>query len=217
MGYGVSIEIWGEYALFTRPEAKVERLSYDVITPSAARGILESIYWKPAIKWIIDKIHVCNPIRFDNIRRNEVSSKILESAAKALMKGTKNIDYINTTANRQQRAATVLRNVRYGVEAHFEMTDKAGQEDTPEKHYNVALRRIRKGQYFHMPCFGCREFPAHFSLAEELPPTVYKGELDLGYMLYDMDFKDKDNIQPVFFRAVMQDGVIDLTDVRIVR
>ncbi len=217
MGYGIKLEVWGEYALFTRPEMKVERVSYDVITPSAARGLIEAIYWKPAIKWVIDKIYVYNPIQFTNIRRNEVCTKISKSSAKALMEGKKQIDYINTNEQRQQRAAMVLKDVRYVIEAHFEITNKAGESDTVEKHYNIALRRMRNGQCYHMPSFGCREFPANFKLLEEdITVTDFVGEQDLGYMLYDMDFSDSENIYPVFFRAKMIDGVIDLKDIDIV-
>ena len=217
MGYGIKMEVWGEYALFTRPEMKVERVSYDVITPSAARGLIEAVYWKPAIKWVIDKIYVYNPIEFTNIRRNEVSTKISKSSAKALMEGKKQIDFINTNEQRQQRAAMVLKNVRYVIEAHFEMTDKAGETDSVEKHYNIALRRIKNGQCYHMPCFGCREFPANFKFLEgDIAKTALKGEQDFGYMLYDMNFSDSENIYPVFFRAKMIDGVIDLKDIDIV-
>lgn len=214
MGFGIKLEVWGDYALFTRPEMKVERVSYDVITPSAARGIIEAIYWKPAIKWVIDKIHVCNKIQFTNIRRNEVSAKISKSNAKALMNGSKTVDFINTNEQRQQRASLVLKDVCYVIEAHFEMTDKAGNDDTVEKHYNIALRRIRQGQCYHAPCFGCREFPANFKLVEDdIIKTNYSGEQDLGFMLYDMNFSDSDNIHPVFFRAKMADGVIDLKNI----
>ncbi len=217
MGYGIMIDVEGPYALFTRPEMKVERVSYDIITPSAARGIIEAIYWKPAIKWVVDKIYVCSKINFCNIRRNEVSSKISTFNVNALMDGRKTEDYIVTAEDRQQRASTILKDVHYVIEFHFEMTDKAGEEDTPEKHYNIALRRLRKGQCYHMPCFGCREFPVKFQLTETVPATAYIGETDLGYMLYDLDFSDPENIQPMFFRAVMRDGVIDLKNVEFVR
>lgn len=213
MGFGIKLEVWGDYALFTRPEMKVERVSYDVITPSAARGLIEAIYWKPAIKWVIDKIHVYNKIQFTNIRRNEVSGKISKSNAKALMDGTRAVDFINTNEMRQQRAALVLKDVRYVIEAHFELTGKAGETDTVEKHYNIALRRMRTGQCYHTPCFGCREFPASFKLIEEDVKPSYLGEQDLGFMLYDMDFSDAENIFPVFFRAKMINGVIDLKDI----
>lgn len=219
MGYGFKMEISGDYALFTRSEFKVERCSYDIITPSAARGILEAIYWKPAIRYIIDKIHVYNEPKFTNIRRNEVSVKLLASDAKQLMKGnTTAKGYINTKEVIQQRASMVLKDVRYVIEAHFELTEKAGNEDTEEKHYNIALRRLRNGQFFHAPCMGCREFPAKFQIIEgDIPKSDLVGERDLGFMLFDMDFSDVRNIQPMFFRAKMVDGIVDLRNISIVR
>jgi CRISPR-associated protein Cas5d len=217
MGYGITLEVWGDNALFTRPEMKVERVSYDVITPSAARGIIEAIYWKPAIKWVIDKIYVYNKIQFTNIRRNEVSAKISKSSAKALMDGTKQIDFINTNEMRQQRASMVLKDVHYAIEAHFEITDRAECDDTVGKHYNIALRRMRNGQCYHMPCFGCREFSADFRLIEgEAEKPSFEGEQDLGFMLYDMNFSEPENICPVFFRAKMVNGVIDLRNIDLV-
>lgn len=218
MGYGIALEVWGAYGLFTRPEMKVERVSYDVLTPSAARGIIEAIYWKPAISWHIDRIHVYNPIEFTNIRRNEVSSKISASIVDSVMKGSAKPLYINTNADRQQRASMVLKNVRYIIQAHFELTDKAGETDTVEKHYNIALRKMRNGQCYHNPYFGCREFPAYFRLVEgDLPKSGLTGERDLGYMLYDMDFTNLEDIKPTFFRAIMCDGVIDLSDCEVFR
>jgi len=218
MGFGIKLEVWGDYALITRPEMKVERVSYDVITPSVARGIIDAIYWKPAIAWHIDKIHVYNPIEFTNIRRNEVSSKISASTVDSVMNGGTKPLYINTNADRQQRASMVLKNVRYIIEAHFELTDKAGETDTIEKHYNIALRRMRNGQCYHNPCFGCREFPVNFRLIEDdLPKSSLKGERDLGYMLYDMDFTNPEDIKPMFFRAIMHDGIIDLSDCEVFR
>jgi CRISPR-associated protein Cas5d len=212
MGFGIKLEVWGDYALFTRPELKVERVSYDVMTPSAARGILDAVYFKPAILWRVDKIHVLNPVAFTNIRRNEVRAKILASAVHSVMNGGDKPLYINTNADRQQRASMLLKNVRYIIEAHFDLTEKAGETDTAEKHYNIALRRMRNGQCYHNPCFGCREFPANFKLLEgELPKSCLTGERDLGYMLYDMDFTNPRDIKPMFFRAVLRDGVIDLT------
>ncbi|NLB42503.1 MAG: type I-C CRISPR-associated protein Cas5 [Clostridiales bacterium] len=213
MGYGIKLEVWGDYALITRPEMKVERVSYDVITPSVARGIIEAIYWKPAIKWQIDRIYVYNPIEFTNIRRNEVSAKISAREVNTAMNKGKGALFINTNKARQQRASMVLKNVRYVLEAHFELTDKVGEDDSVEKHYNIALRRMRKGQCFHTPCFGCREFPANFKLIEgDVPNSSLKGEKDLGFMLFDMDYSNPEDIQPVFFRPIMVDGVIDLTD-----
>ena len=216
MGYGIKVRVKGDYALFTRPEMKVERVSYDVPTPSAVRGILESIYWKPAITWIIDKIHVLNPIQVTNIRRNEVSDKVSTSTAKSIMSGNEKPFYLDVLSSRQQRASLVLKDVDYIIEAHFEiLPDKAGEDDTPEKHYNMILRRLRKGQHYHQPCLGTREFPANVELFEDgaLPKSQLTGIQDLGWMLYEMDFTDPDNITPIFFRATMVDGVIDLRDV----
>lgn len=210
MAYGVKLKVWGDYACFTRPEIKAERVSYDVITPSAARGILEAIHWKPAIRWVIDRIHVLNEIRFENIRRNEVASKIAERTVADAMRGKPVALWLDVTADRQQRATLLLRDVVYVIEAHFEMTDQATEEDTPNKHYNMFVRRARKGQCFHRPYLGCREFPAQFELIEDdtIEPSVHRGERDLGWMLLDIDFKD--GMTPHFFRAVMRDGVIDV-------
>jgi len=219
MGYGIKIDVKGDYALFTRCEMKVERYSYDVITPSAARGLLEAVYWKPAIKYVIDRIVVYNEPQFANIRRNEVSVKILESDCRKLMSASGGAKgYINTSESIQQRAATVLKNVHYAIEAHFEMTVSAGEHDTPEKHYNIILRRLRNGQCFHQPYLGTREFPAIVNIIEgETPKSSLTGERDMGFMLYDMDFTDYDNIIPMFFRAKMNDGIIDVKNAEIVR
>jgi CRISPR-associated protein Cas5d len=220
MGYGIKIRVSGDYALFTRPEMKVERVSYDIITPSAARGIIEAVYWKPAIRWVIDKIHVLKEIEFTNIRRNEVSEKASESEARRRMNGTTTEPmYLSAVDNRQQRAALVLKNVDYVIEAHFDMTDKAGEEDTKEKHYNIALRRLRKGQQFHAPCLGTREFGAKVELIEdgtEIPQSPL-GDFELGWMLYDLDFSDSEDIKPQFFKAMLNAGVLDLTKVEEVR
>lgn len=210
MGFGITLKVWGDYACFTRPEMKVERVSYDVITPSAARGILEAIYWKPAIQWKIDRIHVLNQIKFDTIRRNEVLGKISADNVKSAMKGSDICLYQDSNEHRVQRASYVLRDVCYCIEAHFEMTDKAGPDDSVEKHYNIALRRMRKGQCFHQPYLGCREFPVQYEFQEEdIPKSWYAGKtLDLGFMLYDLDFKNE--MQAIFFRAQMVDGVVDV-------
>jgi len=211
MGYGVKLRVWGDYACFSRPEMKVERVSYDVMTPSAARGILEAIHWKPAIRWVVERIHVVRPIRFDNVRRNEVKSKIPKPNPTTVMREKKPLFYlVDDGDNRQQRAATLLRNVEYVIEAHFELTEKAGLEDNEGKHLDIFNRRARAGQYFHQPCFGCREFPAFFELLEGegvLPVSCYKGETkELGYMLLDIDFAH--GMKPLFFKATMQDGII---------
>ena len=211
MGYGIAIRVRGAYALFTRPEMKVERVSYDVITPSAARGIIEAVYWKPAIRWVIDRIHVLHEIEFTNVRRNEVSEKISTDTAQQIMKGGKEPFYLSATDTRQQRAAMVLKDVDYAIEAHFDLTDKAGVEDTVEKHYNIILRRLRKGQHFHAPCLGTREFGAQVEILEDgIIPKSPLGDRDLGWMLYDLDFSNPQDIQPKFFKAGLRDGVLDL-------
>lgn len=217
MGFGITIRVRGDYALFTRPEMKVERVSYDVITPSAARGIIEAIYWKPAIRWVIDRIHVLNEIQFTNIRRNEVSDKISTREAERRMNGVNEPFFMDATDKRQQRAAMVLRDVDYVIEAHFDLTDRAGPEDTVEKHYNIALRRLRKGQHYHAPCLGTREFSAQVELVEngDMPASRLVGTRDLGWMLYDLDFADPADIQPRFFRAELRDGVLDLRGVEL--
>jgi CRISPR-associated protein Cas5d len=209
MAYGVKLRVWGDYALFSRPEMKVERVSYDALHPSAARGILEAIHWKPAIRWVVDKIHVLRPIKFDNIRRNEVSSKIVKPNPETVMRDGKPLFFlVDDGDNRQQRAATLLRDVEYIIEAHFKMTEKAGPGDNEGKHLDIFNRRARAGQFFHQPCLGCREFPAFFELLEGDPPvSCYAGQTkDLGYMLLDIDFEK--GMTPLFFKAVMQDGII---------
>lgn len=209
MAYGIKLRVWGDYACFTRPEMKVERVSYDVITPSAARGILEAIHWKPAIRWVIDKIHVLRPIKFDNVRRNEVSSKIPKPNPATAMRDRKPLYFlVDDGGNRQQRASTLLRDVEYVIEAHFEMTDKTGPEENEGKHLDIFNRRARKGQFFYQPSLGCREFPASFELIEdEVPASCYAGQSkDLGYMLLDIDFAN--DMTPLFFRAQMDNGII---------
>ncbi len=218
MGYGIIVRIRGPYALFTRPEMKVERVSYEVITPSAARGIIEAVYWKPAIRWVIDQIHVMSEITFTNVRRNEVSMKVPESEVLQRMNGGTEPFYLNSTDSRQQRAAMVLRNVDYVVEAHFELTDRAGQEDSVEKHYNMVLRRLRNGQYYSAPCLGTREFPAQVEVIENknlIPVSPLTGQKSLGWMLYDLDFSNPADIQPLFFYAEMNNGVLDLRNVEV--
>ena len=208
----VQMEVWGEYALFTRPEMKTERVSYDVMTPSAARGILEAVYWHPGMKWVIDSIEVLAPIRHTNVRRNEVKSVISARSVKAVMEKGRGSLYINTKDDIQQRAALVLKNVRYVINAHFEMTEKASSSDNPGKFQDIIMRRLKRGQCYHHPYFGCREFPAHFRLYEGgcSCPDELVGERELGYMLWDMDFTNPENIQPLFFRAYMKDGIISV-------
>lgn len=212
----IKMEVWGEYACFTRPEMKVERVSYDVPTPSAARGMVESVYYHPGLKWHVDKIYVCKPIRFTNILRNEVASKI--SARNVLTEANgKKRSYIDRNADIQQRATTMLRDVHYVIEAHFEMTDKANPSDNPGKFQDIVKRRLRSGQAYMQPYLGCRECTAHFRLWEGGDIPTIDETRDLGYMLYDMDYSDLKNIQPMFFRAQMVHGVIDLTDCEVVK
>ena len=220
MGIGVKVKVWGDYALFSRPELKVERYSYDVMTPSAARGILEAIYWHPGLEWKIDRIYVNKPIRFTSVRRNEVKSKALASKVLEVYNGAEKPLYISTKQDIVQRASVILTDVEYVIEAHFGMTDKANETDNPGKFKDITIRRLKRGECYHMPYFGCREFPAHFDLYEgEEIYTAYENEeeKDLGLMLFDMDYSDPENIEPMFFRAVMRKGVIDLRNCEVIR
>lgn len=206
----IKVEVWGDYACFSRPELKTERMSYDVMTPSAARGLLEAIYWHPGLRWVIDRIYVMQPIRFTGIRRNEVKSKISADNVRSAMSGGKQEVYLCTSEDIQQRAATVLQDVRYVIEAHFVMTDQAAPSDNAGKFCDIMRRRLEKGQCYHQPCFGVREFPAQFRLwlGGEIPTT---GETrDMGLMLYDMDYSDLRNITPMFFRAALENGVLNV-------
>ena len=212
----ISLEVWGDYALFTRPEMKVERVSYDVMTPSAARGLIEAIYWHPGLRWVIDCIHVCAPIRFTNLRRNEVKSKVLASAMLSEANG-KAASYIDRNEDIQQRATTMLRDVHYVIEAHFEMTDQANESDNPGKFQDIIKRRLRRGQAYSQPYLGTRECTAHFGLWEGGEIPTISETRDLGFMLYDMDFSDPNDIQPMFFRAKLENGVLDLTDCEVIK
>jgi CRISPR-associated protein Cas5d len=205
VSYGVKLKVWGEYACFTRPEMKVERVSYDVMTPSAARGILEAIYWKPEIRWIVDRIHVLNPIRFTNIRRNEVADKIPVNIVTAAMRRGSGDLALYVEDSRQQRAALVLRDVAYLIEAHFEIVSG---EQNDGKHLDQFNRRAREGACYHRPYFGCREFPVNFALLEgDLPSSPLRGEQDLGWMLHDLDYAS--NCEARFFRAKLVNGILD--------
>lgn len=220
MSMGVKVNVWGDYALFTRPELKTERVSYDIITPSAARGILEAIYWHPGLMWYIDRIYVKNPIEFTSVRRNEVKSKISANNVLQVYNGNDKPLYISTKEEIVQRASIILCDVSYVIEAHFEMTERANETDNPGKFKDIMMRRLRRGECYQSPYFGCREFPAHFSLCEDNEiKTAYDNveERDFGYMLFDMDYSDKENIQPMFFRAVMRHGVVDLKDCEVIR
>ena len=213
----VKMEVWGDYALFCRCEMKVERVSYDVPTPSAARGMLESVYYHPGLVWRIDRIYVMNPIRFTNLRRNEVDAKILASDLRSVAQGGDRRVYLATSDHIQLRAAMMLRDVHYVIEAHFDMTDRAAPSDNPGKFQDIIKRRLRRGQAFAQPYLGCRECTAHFGLWEggEIP-TIPESR-DLGWMLYDMDYSQPDDITPMFFRAQMVNGVVDVSNCEVIR
>lgn len=219
MSHGVRVRVWGDYALFSRPEMKVERCSYDVMTPSAARGVLEAIYWHPGMRWVIDKIYVRNPIQFTSIRRNEVKSKVLAGSVLQVMNGGKKPLYISSKQDIVQRAAILLRDVDYVIEAHFDMTEEANATDNPGKFKDIITRRLKKGECYHTPYFGCREFPVRFEpYEEEEIQTAYPDmEKDLGYMVYDFDYSNPEDIQPMFFRAVLNNGVLDVRSREVVR
>lgn len=234
MNYGITLKISGDYALFSRPEMKVERVSYDAITPSAARGVLEAIYWKPQIRWIIDEITVLHPIRFTNIRRNEISSKIAVKGATGVNAGMKDPNvtpHMAVDQHRQQRASLVLKDVAYIIKAHIVVLDYQMERSGPAvpeneavgKHLDMFKRRARKGQAFHHPYFGCREFPVDFELIENesdlpTPDASLNGDKDLGYMLHDIEFEQEHSTKkvkstvPYFFRAQMTDGVITVPE-----
>ena len=227
------LEVWGDYACFTRPEMKVERVSYDVMTPSAARAIFEAIFWKPAIEWKIKKIEVLNPIKWINLRRNEVGAVANDKS-----------DGIIIEDARQQRAGLFLKDVRYRIYADLvfippakrkntpnhlpeylidsaekpELTERKLNADHPNENpakYNAMFeRRAKKGQCFFQPYLGCREFSCFFKFVdtEKEPSAPIKETRDLGFMLYDMDYSNPDDIRPAFFRAKLEDGVINIPD-----
>lgn len=203
------LKVWGPNACFTRPEMKVERVSYDVMTPSAARGILEAILWKPAIRWLVERIDVLAPIRWESVRRNEVGSVMSPRANELFVE-----------EHRQQRAGLFLRDVDYVIHARLELTGKAGAADSLTKFQEMFLRRAEKGQCFHRPYLGCREFAADFTLIrlnDRLPEPISESR-ELGWMLYDIvhdNRQDKDHIhtctetcRPSFFRAALANGTL---------
>lgn len=234
------LEVWGDYACFTRPEMKVERVSYDVMTPSAARAIFEAVLWKPAIRWNITKIEVLEPIRWISVRRNEVG-KVFSGPTQAQFNGTSGEamgcfveDY------RQQRAGLFLRDVRYRIHAWFDFIPPekrkanhptnaevwadseeervyARSDETEAKYAAMFERRAKRGQCFHRPYLGCREFACDFRLiesADDEKKSINKTE-GLGWMLYDMDFNNPADPKPMFFRANLDHGIVN-TDRRTV-
>lgn len=235
MAKGIRLHVWGDYALFTRPEMKAERVSYDVMTPSAARAVVSAIYWKPQIVWVVDRIHVLKPIQFTSIRRNEVAHKAVTPSA-AVMNGAETEPLgIIVEDDRQQRASLVLREVAYVIEAHFMLrpgtegdpVGEASAVDFEAKHISMFNRRASSGQCFHQPYLGCREFPAHFKLIAsnaEMPPCELpesQMNKDFGFVFHDFIYR-KDNKGRViashtgeamtadarFFRAIAQNGIV---------
>ena len=213
----IQVEVWGDYACFSRPELRVERMSYDVPTPSAARGIIEAIFFHPGLKWKVDKIHIINEIKFTNIRRNELKSKISADTVRSVMNGNGRALYLAAAQDIAQRAATILQDVHYVIEAHFEMTDRAAPGDNPGKFQDIVKRRMERGQCYHTPYFGCREFPAYFRRWPGGPIPTIPETRDLGLMLYDLDYSDPATIHPMFFHARMENGVIDTADCEVLR
>jgi CRISPR-associated protein Cas5d len=214
MSYGFRLHVWGERACFTRPEMKVERVSYDIPTPSAARGIFEAVHWKPQIAWVVDRIHVLKPIRFQSFRRNEVGSRASATlAARSMKSGDLSGVGLDVVEDRQQRATLFLVDVGYVIEAHFDLTAK-GQGEDPAKHAAMFNRRALAGQCFHRPYLGTRECPAEFVLVSEgapLPTSTLpeaQRDSDLGWMLHDIDFADGHTSH--FFRARLRGGVLDV-------
>ncbi len=227
MSFGISLHVWGDYACFTRPELKAERMSYEVMTPSAARGILSAIYWKPQFRWVIDRIHVLRPIRMTQVRRNEVGNKAVAPSAEVMAGRKEAFVGLLIEENRQQRAATILRDVGYIIDAHVDVLEEETGVNSVAKHLEMFKRRAAGGQCFHQPCLGTREFPAAFELVDAehpAPPCELadsQKNRSFGLMLWDMVYTDdkKGNVicahtrrrqtaSPRFFLAEMVDGVI---------
>lgn len=206
------LEVWGDLACFTRPEMKVERVSYDVMTPSAARAIFESILWRPSILWRIHRIEVLEPIRWLSFRRNEVGSKVPVGSVKSAMKSGTGRLALHIEDDRQQRAGLLLRDVRYRIHASFTMTQKAGPAENAGKFAEMFRRRAQKGQVFNQPYLGCREFACGFRYVEnpgQEPPPIAE-DRDLGLMLYDLDFSDPKEPKPAFFAARLIRGALEV-------
>src|SRR5574340_429529 len=208
------LEVTGDFACFTRPEMKVERVSYDVITPSAARAVFEAILWKPAIRWRVTKIEVLKPIRWISLRRNEVGAVVSVSNVKSAMnKGVGDLAiYVDDSSVRQQRAGLFLRDVAYRLHAALEILPEAGANNPPAKFWEMFERRAAKGQCINQPYLGCREFAAAFRLITDptQEPAPIAETRDLGFMLHDLDFSKPADPQPRFFRAKLKDGVVQI-------
>lgn len=213
----IQLEVWGPYALFSRPELKVEKVSYDVPTPSAARGIVEAVYFHPGLRWHIDRIYVLNPISFTSIRRNEVLSKISARNVRQAAQGGRQELYLAAPQEIVQRSSLLLQDVHYVIEAHFEMTSKAAPSDNPGKFQDIVTRRMEKGQCYTTPYLGCREFSASFRRWAGGPIKTIHETRDLGLMLYDFDYTDLQNITPTYFRAKLENGILNVRDCEVFR
>ena len=213
----IQLEVWGPYALFSRPELKVEKVSYDVPTPSAARGIVEAVYFHHGLRWHIDRIYVLNPISFTSIRRNEVLSKISARNVRQAAQGGRQELYLAAPQEIVQRSSLLLQDVHYVIEAHFEITSKAAPSDNPGKFQDIVTRRMEKGQCYTTPYLGCREFSASFRRWAGGPIKTIKETRDLGLMLYDFDYTDPQNITPTYFRAKLENGILNVRDCEVFR
>jgi CRISPR-associated protein Cas5d len=205
----LSLRAKGRLACFTRPELKVERVSYEIMTPSAARGLFEAVLWKPAIVWHIERIKILNEIRFVSFRRNEVNNRA-GNPSKTIIQDGGDIRHYFADEDRAQRNTVALFDVDYIIEAHFVMTDKAGPEDNMNKFIDMFTRRVQKGQHFHQPYLGCREFPAQIMAAEDAPAPIPDTK-ELGLMLWDIDYSGKKN-RPIFFSARLENGVLEVPE-----
>lgn len=204
----LSLRARGPLAVFTHPALKVERVSTPVMTPSAARGLIEAVLWKPAIRWHVERIKVLSPIRFITFRRNEVNSRALTPALATVRDGGPAPVFF-ADDDRAQRNTVALRDVDYVVEAHFTLTERAGPEDNVGKFVDMFRRRVTKGQHFHQPYLGCREFVADVMPADDAPPPIPESR-DLGWMLWDVEYDRPDGNRPVFFEARLHDGVLEV-------
>lgn len=205
----LSLRVRGPWAIFTRPELKVERVTYPCMTPSAARGVLEAVLWKPAIVWRIERIRVLNEISFTQIRRNEVNNKITVPKRKTIEEGGALWRYF-ADEDRSQRNTIALRNADYVIEAHFEMTERAGREDNVTKFVDMFQRRVAKGQHFHQPYLGCRECIAEVLPANDAPPPIDVSR-ELGIMLWDIEYGKKER-RPRFFVARLDQGILHVPE-----
>lgn len=218
---GIRLRVWGDHACFARPEMKVERVSYDVITPSAARAVFDAIYWKPAIRWRVIRVEVLKPIRWTNLRRNEVGSVVPTDTVRSLMNAGEGKLALYADADRQQRGSLLLRDVAYRLHADLVVLPDRDDLAPPPKFFEVFERRARRGQCVNQPYLGCREFAARWRLVEDPvgePPAIAENR-SLGWMLHDMDFSNPNDPQPRFFKAEMVAGVVacDVEDAEVVR